>query len=198
MSEVNLLPRARQDRLAQRRLLRGWGVATLAWLALLVAVHLVVSGARPTPDDRASRRELEELRSEETRLVDELARLERSSEQDRRSLAAARATVDHPDWSILLSRVVTERDASIVFRRWALERGESHRLALRLEGRVPRLATLTDFVLRLERFGVFQRVTLSSAKAAPSAEAAASGEAAIDFAIEAELVAAIPSEGGKP
>lgn len=182
MNQINLLPALRRQRIACRRLARRWVTVGVGWCCLLVAFHLVASGIRGVPDDAPLRRDAEELRASKERLVTDIRKMDASIDRDHRALVAARSTIDHPDWSVLLARIVAARDATIEFRRWQLARGERGATVLRIEGDVPQLAPLTEFVLRLERLEVFQRVALTNAKA--SADGGQLG-----FTIDATLVA---------
>ncbi len=195
-ASINLLPRARRTANARRSAIRRWTLWGALWCALLAAGQMIALSSRASAEGVSLEREIALLADERTRLETELLAIEQSIERDTRSLAAARAIVDHPDWSALLARVVGARTPSMVFRRWSLERGPNESLALRIEGTVPTLASLTDFALALESLSVFRAVRIQRAQSeatpgASSADADASAAAArrVQFSIEATLIA---------
>lgn len=199
-SEINLLPMPRRIANDRRRMLRRWTLWGGLWCALLGAGQAIAISSRESVVVDPVERELERLQVEEARLDDELRGLDLAIERDARSLAATRAIVDHPDWSALLSRVVTARSAGMTFRRWTLARTALGAVELRIEGTVPVLGGLTDFALRLEDLRVFRRVSIITAQAAPSIQSSAgsAGESAsrsVTFTIDAELIASSPPPG---
>lgn len=195
MSSINLLPEARRDRRAARTLLRRWSVGVAGWCVLLVTTYAVLERSRPREAVEGLRGESALLVAEEERLRGELVGLERDVAASRRSIEAARATIDHPDWSVLLATIVALRDESMVFRRWELARGADGSLRLLLDGTTPTIISLTEFAVALERLGVFHRVHLGGAemKSEPLAHAPSG---AVHFSIHAELVQARPPNGG--
>lgn len=200
-SEINLLPMPRRIANDRRRMLRRWTLWGGLWCALLGAGQAIAISSREAVAVDPVERELERLQVEEARLDDELRGLDLAIERDARSLAATRAIVDHPDWSALLSRVVTVRSAGMTFRRWTLARSPLGAVELRIEGTVPVLGGLTDFALRLEDLRVFRRVSIITAQAQPTVQSndAPAGESAasrsVTFTIDAELIGAAPPPG---
>lgn len=193
-ASINLLPRARRGANARRRAMRRWSLWGALWCTLLAAGQAIALSARASDEGVPLEREIALLVDEKARLEAELLGIEQAIERDARSLAAARAIVDHPDWSALLTRVVGARVPSMVFRRWSLERGANESLALRMEGTVPTLAGLTDFALALESLGVFRRVHIERAQSEGEGSGGATDQTArrTQFSIEALLIAPTP------
>jgi len=158
------------------------------WAAVLGGCTLAAARIFPAPDQAATQREIDALQTESARLQENISKLERGVAAASRSIAASRATVDHPDWSVLLVRVLAARPDTMIFRRWALTRSDAKQdlLSLRLEGETRDLGRVTDFVMQLEGFGIFRRVSLLRASSRESM--LASGDDSIEFAIDGELL----------
>jgi hypothetical protein len=193
-ASINLLPRVRRSANARRRAIRLWTLWGTLWCAVLAAGQAIALSSGTHAEGLPLEREISLLATERTRLESELLTIEQAIERDSRSLAAARAIVDHPDWSVLLARVVAARSPSMAFSRWALERGAHESLVLRIEGTVPTLAALTDFALALESLGVFRRVHILRAQSEDAPAGTAQGAAGTTsrrtrFSIEGLLLA---------
>jgi len=185
----NFLPWRRRAAAARRRLLGRWGVFAAVLAAMLTGCTLAVARMFPAPDQAATQREIDALQTEAARLQENISKLERGVAAASRSIAASRATVDHPDWSVLLVRVLAARPDTMIFRRWALTRSDATKqelLSLRLEGETRDLGRVTDFVMQLESFGIFRRVSLI--RASSRASMLATGDDSIEFAIDGELL----------
>jgi hypothetical protein len=180
MTTANLLPEARRERRRNRRVGRRWMLVVAAWGATLTAAHWML-GPRTAADAAAPDRQYETLVAETSRLDAEATKL-------RRSIDAARSTVDHPDWSVLLARIVGLRDESMVFRRWRLATESGGAIRLRIEGDTRAIGAPSAFAVRLESLGVFARVTLGSAERSED-----EGGTLVRFAIDAELVREEPA-----
>jgi Tfp pilus assembly protein PilN len=198
MIDINLLPRARRHANDRRRAVRRWIAFGGIWCALLAIGQAIAVSSEANADLSPLEREIDLLGEESKRLDAELATSAQAIARADQRLAAARAVIDHPDWSALLARVVEARPADLIFRRWSLDGAPPASVTLRLEGTVPTLGALTDFALRLEKLEVFRRVTILSAQAAqatpsgPVPAAEEGGARTIGFAIEAELISAMP------
>ncbi len=202
MIDINLLPKARRHANDRRRTLRRWIIWGGLWCVVLGAGQAIAVSSGAVVELTPVEREIARLVEERERLDGEIATLHQSIERGSKSLAAARAVVDHPDWSALMARVVMLRTEGLAFRRWNLAPGANGSLILRLEGNVPTLGGLTDFALRLEELKVFRKVTIVTATAATGA---VEGDEArsIGFAIDAELLSpvvpkAADANGGDP
>lgn len=189
--EINLLPTARRIANDRRSAVRRWILWGSLWCAVLAAAQAVAVRSRSDAEVVQVERELDRLLAERDRLDEELVGVDSAIDRSERSLAAARAIVDHPDWSALLSRVVSVRSQGMTFRRWVLARAKNGALGLRIEGGVPMLGGLTDFALRLEDLKVFRRVSIVTAQA--NGPAATEGSPrTVSFAIDAELIGPAP------
>lgn len=190
--ELNLLPLPRRIANDRRRAWRRWFAWGSVWCATLAAAQAIALSSRDGVDLAPVEREIGLLEAERERLDAEIVALEQGIERESRSLAATRAVVDHPDWSVLLGHLVAARSEGLAFRRWALARGMNGSLVLRIEGSVPSHGGLTDFALRLEDLRVFRRVTIVTAQAAAVVREDGPTRA-VTFAIDAELLPAAPS-----
>jgi Tfp pilus assembly protein PilN len=183
---VNLLPIRRRVIRARRRAMWRWIMIGSGWCACLSAGYAAAAGAWPRPDAEPVEREAHELKAETQRLTDEIAGLEKTISAHSHSLSIAKATIDHPDWSVLLAQVIEHRPEGMRFRRWLLGRSGNavtDPLVLRIEGEAPDLGALTEFVLRLESLRVFRRVTLGSARNRGEA-----GGGEVGFTVDGELL----------
>jgi hypothetical protein len=197
MIDINLLPRSRRCANERRRAVRQWLVWGGLWCIALGAAQAIVVSSGAGTELAPIEREMAQLSEEESRLDGEIARFVQSIDRSQRSLAAARAVVDHPDWSVLLANIVARRPAGLEFRRWQLTPGPMRSLNLRIEGVVPTLGGLTDFALRLESLKVFRRVTIVNAQAVPATGDDASPRL-VNFTIEGELLPGTPPASTTP
>ena len=195
MIDINLLPMARRHANDRRHALRRWIVWGGLWCVVLGAGQAIAVSSGAVVELTPVEREIERLVEERERLEGEIASLQESIERGSKSLSAARAVVDHPDWSALMARVVMLRTEGLAFRRWNLSPGAHGSLILRLEGKVPTLGGLTDFALRLEELKVFRKVTIVTATAATEA-VEGEAERSIVFSIDTELLAPVPPKAG--
>lgn len=163
MTAVNLLPRHRVARRVAERCVRRWIVAGAAWFAMLALASILLVRSSPPEKRGGVAAEIAATEAKIAAMRDEAAATRRTIAELARSKAAAQATTDHPDWSLLLARVIAERPTGLRFTRWELVRLKDA-LVLRMDGDAPDVAALTSFVMRLERLGAFRRVSLLSAK----------------------------------
>jgi hypothetical protein len=200
---VNLLSPARLARLHRRALVRWWSAGMGVYLAGAVGVAITMSvGAmsQDVSDELASAtRRLDNRKEHAGRLATELG-------ERRKELEAAQAVGDHPDWGLLLSALAQRRGEAIALTSVELRRVQkaapvreqaSSRRAMRsapapqrtvielvVRGIGTDLASVNDFVLELEEFGVFDAVRLEDT----SVRAGAAGLAdANEFEVRCEL-----------
>jgi hypothetical protein len=187
MTNVNFLPAERRIRSIRRRALSRWTVAAIVWTTLLAGAGIAAPHLSPSSDLDGVERSIATLEGESARLVESIARLERDVASTTRSVAAARATVDHPDWSRLLIRIVAERPESMAFRSWRLVRSGASStkdaLHLEIDGDAADLESLTAFVVAIEKLGVFERVRMVRAEKKSTPDGSV-----VDFALSGELL----------
>lgn len=193
---VDLLPRSCRDSLAGRRRARLWAAVCGVFGALVAFSWLASPGPAPALASELARanaltvvreRELANIRGE----VRELAR----------SVGVAQSVGDHPDWSRLLSLVGRVRGEKVVLSRVAVESASTGApdRALARSGEVsPRVgyevslagtgasqASVSEFVLGLERLGLFESVTLVETRARATTDGV---QGVVEFALRCRLV----------
>jgi hypothetical protein len=178
---VNLIPAGRREARARRRHLRRLG-AVVAVCAVAVLGGYVACYAL---DDGEGSRLLGEARGEVERLGvahEEMRSLRRQISDARRKLAAARMRVRHPDWSLLLAMLAGHVSDELILERCCLRpvepgsqdagrtpapgavpggtapAGQVERYVLELTGLARSQTAVSQFVLRLEKSGVFREV----------------------------------------
>ena len=177
MKTVNLIPRSRRLARQKRTRYRVWSVGWTAYSFVLIVVCMTVYGVRPSADLLAATEEL-------TALENELAELE----SDRRSLlpelaeqqlilSSSRSISDQPDWSMLLSYLANDLlNEEIVLSACTFEPVEGAKqdgelgdrpLELKLIGYAKSTPAASQFVLRLERSLLFDKVMLSRTQLEP-------------------------------
>ena len=189
MTAVNLIPAARRDAHRRRVVVRRWTVACMVYALALAAawgaIHAVHADSAPDPGLA--------LRDVETRIQHtqaELTALRTRLGAARRTLHANQAVSDQPDFSLLLALLAHTVEDQVVLRRCRLGPvsalavpstvaskavapaeagpGESSRLGVILHGVAPSQPDVTQFVVRLERTGLFAHVDLLRTSREPS------------------------------
>ena len=181
---VNLIPRPRLYAAAARKRLRHWTWAVTGYAMVLLAGYAACAAALSVDgDDHAlmlekTTRQIDELNNANASLKPELA-------EAHTKLAVARTMGDQPDWSLLLAIISSTVDDEIVLTSTKLDAatgadalsttrplgndkhaaaapiGPPPRMSLSLLGMGRSQAAVTQFVLRLERLGLFERVDLA-------------------------------------
>jgi len=203
---VDLLPRSCREALAGRRRKRVWAMVCGLYGAMVAISWLASPGPAPTLASELARanaltvvreRELETVRGE----VRELAR----------SVGLAQAVGDHPNWSRLLSLVARARGEKVVLSRIAVESvaaGATDRAQARSNEGLPRpgyevslagtgvnQASVSEFVLGLERLGLFDSVTLVETRARATSDGV---QGVVEFSLRCRLVERErPQEAGR-
>ena len=219
---VNLVPSPRRFAAAARKRAHRWCWGVAIYAAVLLSAYIAcsaaisVDGDDKTPMIEKATHQIEELNIAASTLRPQL-------DEAHTRLAVARTVGDQPDWSLLLAVVSSTVDDQIVLTTTKLEAAADSvpaskpptrlpsgapadsnamppqptmlRVTLQGMGRSP--AAVTQFVLRLERLGLFERVDL--------ARSARQNLGAIDanvFRIECLLQragkpAAAPQSGGR-
>ena len=194
MNGINLIPAHRRLH-RSRRARRGiWIVVGTAYAAILLTVAVSVRLMWTTPGLALSE-ELDRAGREISDAQADQADLRRQLQRVAASLAAGQTVGTQPDWSILLSVMARQMGDDVVLDSFRLAGqgpaagadGEPLPLAsrpytLQLSGMARDPLAVSNFVLRLERTGLFQRVTLGQ-----SQRREVSGGEAVGFRIECRL-----------
>jgi hypothetical protein len=186
MQSVNLLPQPRQLAAAARNRAQRWCWGAAGYAALLLMAYAACAAiVHVDADDKSpvlekTTRQIEELNSATAALKPQLA-------EAHTKLAVARTVGDQPDWSLLLAIISSTIDDDVVLRSTKLEvadalvmvqpqvpparanateakpdsaENQPTMLRLTLHGMGRSQAAVAQFVLRLERLGLFERVDL--------------------------------------
>lgn len=185
MRAVNLVPSPRRYAATARRRARRWCWCVAGYAALLLSGYAVSSAIISAEGDDKSA-----MLEKTTRQIDDLntasAALKPQLAEAHTRLAVARTVGDQPDWSLLLAILSSTVDDEIVLTSTKLDdvapenqpaqkqpsrvpakpdtnaapaQAAMLRVTLQGMGRSP--AAVTQFVLRLERLGMFERVDLA-------------------------------------
>ena len=193
MRDVNLIPAHRRDARRRRTIVRWCAVACAGYAVAAVAVGATCLGVWPAPTD-ADRKQIEQEDQH-------IAQKERAITTARARVAAANLTLDaerrvseQPDWSVLLALLADKAGDQIVLKSCRVapaSAGDAKPVAalsgaalLTVEaGGVGRSQlAVSQFLLRLERTGLFAKVALVDTHR----EGFLTGEA-VAFRIEASL-----------
>ncbi len=179
MKCVNLIPAGRREARARRRHLRRLGAVVAVCAAAVLGGYVACYAL----DDGEGSRLLGEARGEVERLGmahEEMRSLRRQISDARRKLAAARMRAKHPDWSLLLAMLAGHVSDELILERCCLRPvkpgsqdagrtpapggtapgGQVERYVLELTGLARSQTAVSQFVLRLEKSGVFREVRL--------------------------------------
>ncbi len=186
MNGVNFIPRARRELAERRSRLRAWTIGSAAY-ALLGAVVFAASGTAAVVEDPAVAQQLAQLPGEIDTSRRALRNVQAQLAEAHAKLDAARAVAEQPDWSVLLGLLAQSLGEEIVLTSCKLDSdalaGERPVPAQRAgagtkasEPQPPRLtaarytvllsglgrtqSSVSQFVLRLEGLGLFERVTI--------------------------------------
>lgn len=187
MNGVNFIPRERRETAERRTRLRAWAVGATAY-ALLGAIVFAASGTAAVVEDPMVAEKLAQLPGEIEKSQGALADLQAQLAEAQASLDAARAVAMQPDWSVLLGLLAQSLGEEIVLTSCKLESEQattdrpagaqriapgakapeptaprtasSGRYTLLLSGLGRTQSSVSQFVLRLEELGLFERVTI--------------------------------------
>lgn len=202
MISVNLIPARRRDARRRHVRVRRWITGCCAYALVLSAGFGSWRGAWSV-EQRDLTRELAQLGNEIAQSQQATAALRLAAGAAGRSLESNRAVADQPDWSVLLALLARIRGDDLVLDHWQLQpvdgpggtevltvsavargvaSGRPPRLALRLSGHGRTAGAVSEFVLRLERTGLFESVALLKTAREPFM-----GEDAVDFKLHCLL-----------
>ncbi len=178
MTTFNLIPAAYVARLHERAVVRWWMVGAGGAGVLLAAVAVVSTATSPRDTDRIADRIVEaSVRAEAATKQTTRWRIEAA--RSARELAARRAVGEHPDWSLLLTRLAADLGDSIVLEKCDLtmaliapppaKAGEAlgasvKRYTIDVAGLGPTQSQVLRFVSAIEGWKVFDKVTLEESK----------------------------------
>jgi Tfp pilus assembly protein PilN len=203
MQRINLVPLARQHAAARRHRTRRWAwivggyfLLTLAGFGACVAAIGIDSDDTGASLEKTTR-QIEELNRTIAQLHPQLA-------DSQTKLLVARTVGDQPDWSELLSLVATTVDDQIALSGMKMDSGAApadvapatrpsgakhapasggqQNIIVAIQGFARSQPAVSQFVLRLERLGLFERVDLVSSGRQSVGDIDAHG-----FRIECEL-----------
>lgn len=202
---INLIPQPRLQMMARRTRVHRWLAAAGAYAVILI-VGYTMCVASAGSDVDATGAALEKT----NRKIDELNRAVESLRpqltEAQAKLAVARTVGDQPDWSLLLSVISSTLDEEIVLNNARLTTSDASssnrqvaaaaaapptsrpsgdadaKFTVALQGFAKSQAAVTQFVLRLERLGLFDRVEMMNSSRQPFGNGDATG-----FRIECEL-----------
>ena len=175
MIGVNLVPSVRRKAKAQRAHLTRWVTGLLAYGLVLLAGYLVTvryAAADSQPIDQESRKTSRQLENSGKAVVS----LTQELGQAQKKLWTAQAVGQQPDWSHLMTLLSQNLDDTIVLNLCRLQKtkpaespakkGDAPdaavhaQLGLELEGYAKAQSNVSEFVLRLEKLGLFDKVKL--------------------------------------
>jgi len=177
MKRINLIPEAR--RLARQRRLRyrAWLVVGGVYTGILVVVCLSIFGMKFGVDIRAITDELAQVEGELSEIEATREAIRPELAERRLILSSSRSIADQPDWSVMLHYLANDLlDDEIVLRSCSLApvggpvgAGElvNTPLTLTLTGFAKSTPAASQFVLRMEQSGLFDRVTLTRTNMEP-------------------------------
>ncbi len=183
MHGINLIPRPRRQAAAARKRVRRWCWGVAGYVGVLLAGYVGFAAAMNVDTDDNSLllektgRQIEELNRSATSLRPQLA-------EAQTKLLVARTVGDQPDWSLLLAIISSTIDDDIALTSTRLDpaaivetKSTSRpsapgsekigalappaQMTIALQGMARSQAAVTQFVLRLEKLGLFERVDLA-------------------------------------
>ncbi|MFA9476850.1 PilN domain-containing protein [Phycisphaerales bacterium AB-hyl4] len=195
MKAINLIPAWRREARRRRRYVRHWGLGVAMYAVLMVGAWAATQVMFGGPE-RAAAETLAELRDEATQTSKQIDALKPKLAEAQVTLAASRSVGSQPDWSLLLRLLAGELGDHVMLSTLrlepvsrtgaSLERGDEasnqNQYRLRMSGIGRDQAAVSAFVLRLERAGLFDNVTLIDTRREPFRESTAVG-----FRMECEL-----------
>ncbi len=174
MARANLIPARRRERRYRLRRARTWATALGAYAMLLVCAY-VACFAFGQDDNGAIIKEMSETTARFHASGTQISELRESVAKSSQQLAAVRVLAQNPDWSLLLAMIARNLAEEVVLDRCSLApvdagidanspaAGEAviyQRYLLDLSGFGKSQASVSQFVLRLEKSHIFESVRL--------------------------------------
>jgi len=182
MACINLIPQPRRHAAAARTRVRRWTWGIASYAMVLLAAYVGCAAAYSVESDDHSLA-LEKTTRQINDMNNSNAALKPQLDEAHVKLAVARAMGDQPDWSLLLAIISSTVDDEIVLTNTKLGAATGadaqpttrplgsdknlapisapSKMSLSLQGMGRSQAAVTQFVLRLERLGLFDRVDLA-------------------------------------
>jgi hypothetical protein len=179
MRQINLIPARRRDAKRRRTHMKWCGGGCAAFTLVAVAIT-VIAWSTWAGEDSEVRQQIaradEDIRHNEKALVE--ARVKFAADENR--LAAAKEIAEQPDWSLLLSLLAQKSDDQMVLRSCQLrpaadllaegKTADAHvagGLVVVVTGVARTPQNAQQYVIRLEKTGLFERVTLVETRREP-------------------------------
>src|SRR5688572_14747818 len=186
MNGVNFIPRARRELAERRTRLSACSVVAAAY-ALLGVIAFAASGTEAVVEDPSVAQQLAQLPGEIDTSRRALTNLQAQLAEAQAKLDAARTVAEQPDWSVLLGLLAQSLGEEIVLTSCKLDsdavegdrpvnaqragpgaqpaepqppRLSGARYTVLLSGLGRTQSSVSQFVLRLEELGLFERVTI--------------------------------------
>lgn len=210
MNGVNLIPAQRRLNKSRRLWVKRWAIVVAAEAVMVVGVWVACLGwGRNTPD---LREELAAVQSKQARLKRSIELLSPRIRDGAESLKTAVQVYSRPDWSVLLAVLAQQMGDQLVLSRcrlWPQAGGASsgpalaaseqvatvvtdyrtRRFRLELAGVARSQQSVSEFLLRLERSGLFDAVTLVNTHPAEFLSQSATGF---------EILCTLDADGAQP
>ncbi|MEX0653581.1 MAG: PilN domain-containing protein [Phycisphaeraceae bacterium] len=188
MESVNLIPAARREARGRHMYMRRWGVGVATYAGVLLGAWLASQLIFGGPG-RAAADDLAELHDQAKHVEEQIRALKPKLAEAQTTLAASRSVGSQPDWSLLLTLLSQELGEHVMLTSLRLEPVSSDGIAarrdedpadqsqyrLRMAGLGERQSAVSDYVLRLERTGLFDKVVLIDTRKEPFRETMAVG-----------------------
>jgi Tfp pilus assembly protein PilN len=172
VKNVNLIPAARRRGKARRRHLRKLAAALVTY-TVLVSAGYVACYAFGDDDHATMAKEIVVASGQLREFGKEMQKLRVTIVHTEQRLAAAQAVAKHPDWSLLLAMLAECLEDEVVLEQCRLRpvvaepseaaaasTGREERFRLELGGFARSQMAVSQFVLRLESIGLFEKVEL--------------------------------------
>lgn len=180
MIQVNLIPTNRRRARKHRTQARCW-IMICGIYCVVVLVGFSIPRVGRVGNSRISAGQLEEVTEQIKKTNHAIALLRPELTAAQRMLKATEAIIQHPNWSLLLALLAHQLNEEIVLHGCTLEPNhamdatqeevnmnstdggvgyDQNRFVFRVDGMGRTQATVSQFVLRLERCGLFSQVTL--------------------------------------
>lgn len=177
MSRINLISSSRRQARLHRARCRSWGIGFVAYTAVIVSACMFYRGLDAFGDTTSLNDQLAGLDTELAQIEQEKAGIMPELTEQRLVLTSAQSITDQPDWSLLLVYLADEvLGDDVILAGCTLEpdeelaRGPEVRnasMTVKLSGHAKTTPAVSQFVLRLEESGLFDRVTLVNTNREP-------------------------------
>ncbi|MEQ9460545.1 MAG: hypothetical protein RIG82_06315 [Phycisphaeraceae bacterium] len=168
MSNGNLIPKYRIELRRFRRRLQRWTSITIIALAGTAATVGVVWASQQQPEQGAT---LANLQSKLSKVNAQIITVRAEHARLHEQTASARIIRHHPNWGLLLDALAAVQGDLIVLRSLRLATPSEaspteplQQARIDLEGNASDTASVSDYAVRLEATGLFQRVMIDESR----------------------------------